>query len=532
MACCNAIMAQDADIIENLLFTPGNSCLVSFPAGTRLTLYDYPRVGVDLGSTGIDISDVKTIGVVFSEDLVSDMISFCYMTQPDGTDGQVSTWPKFTPGSNEYTYTLKAAEKTEGTKIYKFGIYYRNKTNSADPTVANLAIEKLYIIDNNDVRTDYNAFKTFSTYGVIVHQQSAEVTFNSRYAEFNIVDEEGRPLSYKTTDGETNTYKFIFAEDLYDKIHFRLRTGGGKDVPAFTIHPSTADVTVNDNTLKLQYDSEKDEYWVEKEVTTADLTKGNAVRVYVSCTGEKNLVDPSAEKDTPNYNKYTAPWSCTIKSITRRGREGVTINNIINDEGWTTYCNTKRLEYSRKDDMDAYIVTARNASNGALTLQKVSIVPGNSDGEGVTTPVILKIPKMNGVSSVTFGIPSTTLAADDVSANMLHASTGDGFTVTADGNTYYALANKKYGVGFYKVRTGVTIPKGRAYLIVNNNQELSAREFWSFDESGSESTDITSIVTEMPTEGESAVYDLMGRSVQKTQRGHLYIRNGRKFIAK
>ena len=89
--CCTA-QAQDADITENLMFTPANSCLVGFPAGTRMTLYDYPRVGVDLGSDGIDVSTIKTLGVVFTENLVSNnLISFCFMTQPNGTDGQKSS---------------------------------------------------------------------------------------------------------------------------------------------------------------------------------------------------------------------------------------------------------------------------------------------------------------------------------------------------------------------------------------------------------------------------------------------------------
>ena len=224
---------------------------------------------------------------------------------------------------------------------------------------------------------------------------------------------------------------------------------------------------------------------------------------------------------------HVSEGACTynIKSITRSGREAVTINNVANDEGWTTYCNTNQLEYSRKEEMKAYIVTNRNAETGALTLRQVNIVPPG-------TPAILNIPEMNGISSVTFGIPSTTLTADDVSANMLQAVTNEGgFTVTDDGNTYYALANKSDGVGFYKVRTGVTIPKGKAYLRVNS-QPSQAREFLGFNEGGSESTEITSIVTEVPTEGESAIYNLMGRQIQKTQRGHLYIKNGRKFIAK
>ena len=504
MACCS-VNAQDADIIETLMFKAANSTFVTFPSGTPLHLYNYPRLGVKLDDAGVAASDIKTIGVVFSENLESSLMKLFYGWGP-GINDQTSSNKNLTTGSKEYTLDIKQADKDAGKTIYRFGIYYTNDISKNDKPAANLAIEKLYIIDKDDVRTEYTEFQTFST-GSEVFQTAGNVIYNKQWAEIEITDAEHCPLSVKSTDGEVTTYKITFDctsatfGDATLTLRFNYNTSN-QYTKSFSIKSST--VTDNgDGTCYYQASISPSDIPEDKDVITIRLT--------LTSVGS---------------------YSYGIKSITRVGREAVTIKNAVNDEGWTTYCNTKRLEYSRKDDMEAYIVTARNASTGALTLQKVSIVPGNSDGEGVTTPVILRIPQMNGLKEVTFGIPSTTLTADDVSANMLHASTGDGFTVTADGNTYYALANKKYGVGFYKVRTGVTIPKGRAYLIVNNNQELSAREFWSFDEGGSESTDITSIVTEMPTEGESAVYDLMGRRVQKTQRGHLYIRNGRKFIAK
>ena len=531
MACCNAVMAQDADIIENLMFKPGGNTVTSFPAGTQLKLINWPEIGVNI-NPGLDATLYKQIGIEFRDNLESNDVQLWYEVNNSGTK---ITTTNLTSGAKDYQRNITG--RSAGESITKIGFTYRTYNASTD-----LAVERMYLVANDNSVTEYKFFTVLkNSGGVAIYQYSGKVDFTRKWGEIDITDAELSPISYYTTDGEELTYKITLAEDLNDKIQFRLQTplltvsdgNGGykqekKDSPAYTILPSTSTDSENATTKKLVSDGEGG-YVFEQTINTSDLSRwGNTIRVYISATGEKNI-DPN-DKDK---RLYTIPITVNFKSITRRGREAVTINNIINDEGWTTYCNTKRLQYSRKDDMDAYIVTARDASNGVLTLQKVNIVPGNSDGEGVTTPVILKIPKMNGISSVTFGIPSTTLAADDVSANMLHAVTSDdGFTVTSDGNTYYALANKKYGVGFYKVRTGVTIPKRRAYLIVNNNNELSAHEFLSFDEGGSESTDITSIVTEVPTEGELAIYDLMGRQVQKTQRGHLYIKNGRKFIAK
>ena len=175
--------------------------------------------------------------------------------------------------------------------------------------------------------------------------------------------------------------------------------------------------------------------------------------------------------------------------------------------------------------MLAYIVTARNTSKGWLTLKQVDIVPPG-------TPAILRIPKMNGIESVTFGIPSTTLTADDVSDNMLLASTGEGVTVPTvnDGYTYFALACKTQGVGFYKVHEGVTIPAKRAYLkILNSQVSGNAREFLGFDDGSNKTTEIVNITTTEPME--SAIYDMLGHRVQKTLSGHLYIKNGKKIIA-
>ena len=93
----------------------------------------------------------------------------------------------------------------------------------------------------------------------------------------------------------------------------------------------------------------------------------------------------------------------------------------------------------------------------------------------------------------------------------------------ADGYTYYALAYKNpaqianaYGIGFYKVRPGVRIPQGRAYLKIPNSDvggtQANAREFFAFDVNGNNATGITPHDTPMINDKRDAerntIYDL------------------------
>lgn len=76
----------------------------------------------------------------------------------------------------------------------------------------------------------------------------------------------------------------------------------------------------------------------------------------------------------------------------------------------------------------------------------------------------------------TVTVPATTCDDTAIDGNELLVSDG---TVTGDGSTLFALANKSQGVGFYRVKNGTTIPAGRPYLVISNS---GTREFLGFDE--------------------------------------------------
>ena len=95
---------------------------------------------------------------------------------------------------------------------------------------------------------------------------------------------------------------------------------------------------------------------------------------------------------------------------------------------------------------------------------------------------------------------------------------------TVSDGTQYVLSNKNQGiVGFYKVKSGVTIPTGKPYLVIEN----AAKDFVPFG--GGEATGIETIDNEQWTIGDA--YDLQGRKVQKLSKG-IFIQNGRKIVVK
>ena len=149
--------------------------------------------------------------------------------------------------------------------------------------------------------------------------------------------------------------------------------------------------------------------------------------------------------------------------------------------------------------------TAKYA-NGKVTLTRVYNVPANN---GVI------IEALEG----TYGLPVVS-EADALTDNDLKVSDG---SVVGDESTIFVLANGNNGVGFYLVKSGNTIPAGKAYLEI---PEGSARSFIGF---GDEATGISEVAAKVAVDNN--YYDLQGRSIAMPTKG-LYIVNGKKVLVK
>ncbi len=178
-------------------------------------------------------------------------------------------------------------------------------------------------------------------------------------------------------------------------------------------------------------------------------------------------------------------------------------NITIGSAGYATYVTKKAIKIN--PHINAYAVLAINEKSVAL--DKLTAVP---DG----TPII--------VEGAEGEYPCTVIeSAEEPLTNYLKVSDG----VTGDGTTIYALANKEQGVGFYPVKSGVTIPAGKAYLDVSS----AKHQVKGFLALGGMADAINNIAVETAN---STIFNIAGQKVQNITKGGLYIVNGKKVIVK
>ena len=185
---------------------------------------------------------------------------------------------------------------------------------------------------------------------------------------------------------------------------------------------------------------------------------------------------------------------------------------VIGDAEYATYVNaTKDLDFSATG-ITVYTATAGSTS---VTLNEVMSgkVPAN-------TPVVLY---KAGADGTAINVPVAASADAIAGTNDLAVSDG---SVKGDGSTIYALAKKNNVVGFYLVKSGESIPNGKAYLTIAGG--AGAPEFLGFSFG-----DVTAIkgVEAAKAADNGAVFNLAGQRVAQPSKG-LYIVNGKKVIIK
>ena|GEM_PF-1680341 len=173
----------------------------------------------------------------------------------------------------------------------------------------------------------------------------------------------------------------------------------------------------------------------------------------------------------------------------------------VGPAGYATYVTKNAVEFK---GVKAYAVTAINEKS--VSLQELTSAPAG-------TPVV--------VEAAEGEYPCTIVeSADAPETNLLTYSEE---AVESDG-TFYALANKPEanGVGFYPVKSGITIPAGKAYL------EVGA-EVKGFLALGDVADAINNILVETAN---GNIFNIAGQKVQNITKGGLYIVNGKKVFVK
>lgn len=176
------------------------------------------------------------------------------------------------------------------------------------------------------------------------------------------------------------------------------------------------------------------------------------------------------------------------------------VNFMVGPSDWASYsCATKAVSLG---EAKGYKV---KYEGGNILLEAVTQVPA---GEAVL---------IEGAGAYSFSVIPSAAA---ITGNELLVSNG---SVTGNGH-HYALGKKGGIVGFAKVKSGVTIPEGKAYLYIETPPK--SRDFIGFDD---ETTGIESV--KQQAKADNHYFNIAGQRVAQPTKG-LYIVNGKKVIIK
>ena len=164
-----------------------------------------------------------------------------------------------------------------------------------------------------------------------------------------------------------------------------------------------------------------------------------------------------------------------------------------------------RLDNWNNEELKGYKVTA---VGNTLSLKQVQHI-------GADEGVILQ-----GVANQTYEMTYQGMFLNEDNSDNLLKSTANG-PVEANGKIY-VLADGNNGIGFYRLKDGESVSRGKAYLELDDD----ARGFIGFDDDEI----VTSIVSvSKNAQTESIIYNLAGQLVNDAYKG-IVIKNGRKVI--
>ncbi|MBO7119786.1 MAG: endonuclease [Bacteroidaceae bacterium] len=229
------------------------------------------------------------------------------------------------------------------------------------------------------------------------------------------------------------------------------------------------------------------------------VTKDDYRERYVSVFNAldwRGYIDVTIAPTTTKFYKYVALPSQTIS---------------VGDTGYATMVADADLVVPNGVEVFAAQHTA-----GSAYVHLEPVTGGIPQGEAVVVKA----------NEGTYNFLYATEPVSAIADNDLKAATSD---ITADG-TQYCLASMTQGIGFYKVQAGITIRKGKAYLLLSSGNNV--KEFYGFEDD-----DPTGINEELRSfssmksmkDEESSIYNLAGQRLSKPQRG-LNIIGGRKVL--
>lgn len=238
-------------------------------------------------------------------------------------------------------------------------------------------------------------------------------------------------------------------------------------------------------------------------------TWGKSVEKTLSLTSEYQDVDillsgvPTATTNHVIFKIGKYVGTVYLKKIEVYEALGANVINV-GEAGFTTFSSENA--FATADVVNAY---AAKYQDGHIALTPVTEIPANTGVIIEATEGAYKVPVIESATAL------GTL-------NELSVSDGD---AVGDGTHVFALGKKGGVVGFVKVKSGVKIPAGKAYLYIATPP--AAREFIGFGDD--ETTDINAV--EQATKADNQYFNLAGQRVAQPTKG-LYIVNGKKVVIK
>ena len=294
---------------------------------------------------------------------------------------------------------------------------------------------------------------------------------------------------------------------------------------------NTISVTINNNEIAADATTNAAAF-------TIDMTNGtilSASGFYIGQTSDANGLQASDETEYENAISINEDGDADVVSSSAYLRYNAASNQTrFRYFKSSTYTGQKAIQlYKFVEAPTSQIVTVTSAGYATFVAEADLQIPAGVEVFAVTVneaatsahlePITAGIPADEAVlvraSAGDYVFPYATEAVDPISDNDLQAATTD---VTANG-TQYCLANKTEGVGFYQVESGVVIPAGKAYLVVEAPAG-QAKTFYGFDDNATGLNNVDANVNL-----NEAIYNLAGQRLSKMQKG-INIVNGKKIL--
>lgn len=187
-----------------------------------------------------------------------------------------------------------------------------------------------------------------------------------------------------------------------------------------------------------------------------------------------------------------------------------TVSVTVTSAEWATITTPATYAVSFDENTEVYIATAEEGNSIKLT--KIDDAPA-------MTPIVIH------ASAGAYTMTQKETATSDVSANILESAKGN---EVGDGNgNYYVLGmNSSNVVGFGPLANGVTLAKGKAYIV-----PTSGSGFLTFVIGDEDETTTINAVDAAGMDDDTPVYNLAGQKVGKDYKGVVIV-NGKKVIRK